>query len=77
MQTIEGPIAWMSAFREMVDAREHNISVWSDCVNHGHDDKPQPIGHFISQLQKEAPIVDGFTTFEVSGLRHLVPNHMV
>ena len=56
--TPEGPIPWMRAFRQMVEDGAHNVSVWSDCVDHGHDKAPQPIAHFAAQW------VDGFTSFE-------------
>ena len=52
-------------------AAKHGVEVWSDCVDHGHDDQSQPIAHFVAQLRAEAPHVQGFTTFE--WLRHMSP----
>jgi hypothetical protein len=60
--TVSGPIPFYAAWSAM--AKPHNVSVWSDCVDHNHTDQPQPIGHFVAQLKAEAPYVEGFTTFE-------------
>lgn len=67
--TIEGPIPFYRAFGPV--AEKHGVEVWSDCVDHGHDDHSQPIAHFVAQLRAEAPFVQGFTTFE--WLRHMSP----
>ena len=47
--------------------RAHGVAVWSNAVDHTHDDVPAPSERFVEQLQAEAPIVDSgtaFTTFE-------------
>jgi hypothetical protein len=66
-----GPVPWMRAFRRMVDESAHGVEVWSDCVDHGHSGRPQPMEHFTAQLRDEAPYVDGFTSFE--WLRYFSP----
>lgn len=60
--TVEGPIPLYRSWAAV--AARHNVSVWSDCVDHNHTDQPQPIDHFVAQLKAEAPLVAGFTTFE-------------
>lgn len=67
--TIEGPIPFYRAVGSV--AKKYGVEVWSDCVDHGHDDHSQPIAHFVAQLRAEAPFVQGFTTFE--WLRYMSP----
>jgi predicted GH43/DUF377 family glycosyl hydrolase len=67
--TVDGPIPFYRAFGPV--AAKHNVSVWSDCVDHGHANKPQPIGHLLAQMRVEAPFVRGFTSFEY--LRYMSP----
>lgn len=60
--SVDGPIPLYRSWAAV--AARHNVSVWSDCVDHNHTDQPQPIAHFVAQLHAEAPLVAGFTTFE-------------
>lgn len=64
-----GPLPFFAAFGPV--GRRHNVSVWADVVDHGHDDQPQPIGHFVQQLVAEAPLVEGLSSFE--WLRYMSP----
>ena len=63
--TIEGPLPFFEAAAKVM--RAHGVAVWSDAVDHTHDDVPAPTERFVEQLQAEASIVDSgtaFTTFE-------------
>ena len=67
--TIEGVIPFFEAMRPV--CAKYGVALWSDAVNHQHPSvdpqghphaDPQPIAHFVKQLEAEAPYVSGFTT---------------
>jgi len=63
--TVEGPLPFFAAAAKVLRAR--GVAVWSDAVDHTHENEPCDAARLVKQLQLEAPLLDGpgaFTTFE-------------